>query len=74
VPFIQGRAALPLMLLTLTIMAAGIVIPFSPLASYLGLTALPASYFPWLVATLLCYCALTQLIKVWYIKKFRRWL
>jgi Mg2+-importing ATPase len=74
IPFIQSRASLPLMLLTGTIMAAGIYLPFSPLASYLGLVALPKLYFFWLALTLLSYCALTQLIKVWYIKRFRRWL
>jgi Mg2+-importing ATPase len=73
-PFIQSRAALPLMLLTGTIMAIGIYLPFSPLAPYLGLVALPKSYFGWLLATLASYCALTQLIKVWYIKRFRTWL
>jgi Mg2+-importing ATPase len=32
------------------------------------------SYFPWLVATLLSYCVLTQLVKVWYIRHFSMWL
>ena len=35
---------------------------------------LPLSYFPWFVATLLCYCVLTQVIKQWYIGRFSRWL
>jgi Mg2+-importing ATPase len=74
IPFIQSRASLPLMLLTITIMAIGIYIPFSPLATYLGFVALPKVYFLWLVATLLSYCTLTQLIKVWYIRRFRHWL
>ncbi len=74
IPFIQSRAATSLMVLTGTIMAAGIYLPFSPLAKYLGLMTLPASFFPWLIATLLSYGVLTQLIKVWYIKRFRRWL
>lgn len=36
--------------MTTVVMAVGIALPFSPLASYLQLQALPLSYFPWLVA------------------------
>jgi Mg2+-importing ATPase len=74
VPFVQSSAALPSTLLTLIIMAVGIYIPFSPLGESIGLVPLPLSYFPWLVATLLSYCVLTQLIKAWYIRKFGMWL
>lgn len=63
VPFIQSRAAWPLMLMTLVVMVVGIALPFSPLASYLQLQALPLSYFPWLIAILAGYMTLTQLVK-----------
>jgi Mg2+-importing ATPase len=74
IPFVQSRAALPLTLLTLTIMAVGIYLPFSPLGASIGLVPLPLSFFPWLVATLLAYCVLTQLVKGWYVRKFGTWL
>ncbi len=74
VPFLQSRAAPPLLLLTVAIMAVGICIPFSPLAGYLGMSPLPTAYFFWLAATLLVYSALTQAIKALYIRKFRMWL
>jgi Mg2+-importing ATPase len=74
VPFIQSTAALPVLLLTGSIMALGIYIPFSPLGPLIGLQPLPWSYFPWLVATLLGYCVLTQLIKTIYIRRFGMWL
>ncbi|HKS35114.1 MAG TPA: magnesium-translocating P-type ATPase [Enterobacteriaceae bacterium] len=70
VPFLQSRAAWPLIVMTLLVMAAGIALPFSGLAGYLQLQALPLSYFPWLVAILLGYMTLTQLVKNWYT---RRW-
>jgi Mg2+-importing ATPase len=35
---------------------------------------LPLGYFPWLFGILVVYCVLTQLVKVWYIKKFHQWL
>lgn len=70
VPFLQSRAAWPLIVMTLLVMAVGIALPFSPLASYLQLQALPLSYFPWLVGILLGYMMLTQWVKNWYT---RRW-
>jgi Mg2+-importing ATPase len=74
VPFLQSRAAAPLLLTTAAVMAAGVSIPFSPLGASIGLAPLPLAYFPWLAATLLGYCALTQLVKAWYVRRFGAWL
>lgn len=74
VPFIQSTARAPLVLLTALIMAIGVALPFSPIGHSVGLVPLPWSYFPWLVGTLLSYCFLTQVIKVWYIRRHGQWL
>lgn len=74
IPFIQSTAALPVVLLTGAVMAFGIFVPFSPLGAAVGLQPLPWAYFPWLVATLLGYCVLTQLVKTLYIRRFGTWL
>ncbi len=74
IPFIQSTAAPAVLILTAVIIAIGIFIPFSPLGASVGLQPLPLAYFPWLVATLIAYCALTQLIKTIYIRKFGKWL
>jgi len=74
IPFIQSRAATPVILLTASIMAFGIYLPFSPLGEHLGMVALPLSYFPWLAGILLSYCILTQLVKLLYIQRFGQWL
>jgi Mg2+-importing ATPase len=74
IPFIQSRAAMPVILLTASIMAFGIYLPFSPLGEHLGMVALPLSYFPWLAGILLSYCVLTQLVKRFYIHRFGQWL
>ncbi|MDR0267831.1 magnesium-translocating P-type ATPase [Paenibacillus sp.] len=74
IPFIQSTASAPVVLLTSLIMVIGICIPFTSFGAGVGLMPLPMSYFPWLVATLLSYCVLTQLIKKWYIRKFGDWL
>ncbi|HWB58175.1 MAG TPA: magnesium-translocating P-type ATPase [Chthoniobacteraceae bacterium] len=72
IPFIQGRASWPLTVTTFVIMAIGAMLPFSPLAPYLGFVPLHGIFWPLLVATLVGYMALTQLIKTWLLRK--KWL
>ena len=55
-------------------MAAGVVIPHSRLGAAIGMTPLPAAYFPWLVAILTGYCVLTQIVKQWFVRKYGSWL
>lgn len=74
IPFFQSRATWPVMGLTFLIIAIGIVIPFSPFGTSIGLEPLPISYFPWLVSILMSYCILTQFIKNWYVRRFAKWL
>ena len=69
-PFVQSRAAAPLMVMTLAIMAVGLWLPLGPLAGYFKLQALPAAYYGWLLAILLGYCTLTTLMKRVYIRRY----
>ena len=69
-PFVQSRAAWPLMGMTLAIMAVGLWLPLGPLAGYFKLQALPPAYYGWLIAILLGYCWLTTLMKRVYIRRF----
>lgn len=70
IPFVQSRAAAPLLLMTVAIMLIGMYIPFSPLAPMIGLQPLPGAYFVWLVGILFAYAALTQWVKVWFIRRY----
>ena len=74
IPFIQSRAATPVILLTACIMALGIYLPFSPVGEHLGMVPLPPAYFVWLALILSSYCLLTQLVKTIYIRRFGQWL
>ncbi len=73
-PFIQSRAASPVVLLTTVIMAIGVAIPFTPIGEYLGLAALPLPYFGWLAVIVLGYTLLAQIVKSLYIRKNHSWL
>ncbi|HVV70778.1 MAG TPA: HAD-IC family P-type ATPase, partial [Verrucomicrobiae bacterium] len=68
-PFVQSRASWQLTVTTAVIMVIGACLPYSPLAAPLGFVPLPLLYWPLLVLTLLCYVALTQLVKTWLIRK-----
>jgi P-type Mg2+ transporter len=74
VPFIQSRAAAPLMLLSLAVMAAGIAIPYTRLGEAVGMVPLPAAFFPWLAATLFGYSVLTQIVKRLFLRRYGSWL
>ncbi|MFS1287969.1 magnesium-translocating P-type ATPase [Pseudomonas piscis] len=70
IPFLQSRAAMPLMVMTGIIMAVGIFLPMGPLAHYFKLQALPPLYFLYLPLILVAYMALTQAVKGFYIRRF----
>ncbi len=72
IPFLQSRASLPMMVMSVVIMVTGIAIPFTSLGSSLGFMPLPSLYWPLLAITLVCYAVLTQLVKMWLLK--RRWI
>ncbi|WP_404301123.1 magnesium-translocating P-type ATPase [Alicycliphilus denitrificans] len=69
-PFIQSRAATPLLVMTGLIMATGLFLPMGPLAHYFKLQALPPLYFALLPLIVLGYMVLTQAMKGIY---RRRW-
>lgn len=69
-PFVQSRAAAPVTLLTLAGSCAVTVIPFTPLGSALGFTALPAAYFLWLAAIVAGYMLLATAVKKSYVRRY----
>jgi Mg2+-importing ATPase len=69
IPFIQSRASWQLTMTTILIMGIGAYLPFSPLAKSLGFVPLPWQFWPFLALTLVCYVALTQVIKTWLVRK-----
>ncbi|MEN8280547.1 magnesium-translocating P-type ATPase [Acinetobacter gerneri] len=70
IPFIQSRAATPLLIMTVVIMCVGFFLPMGPLASYFKLQALPLSYFIYLPFILIAYMCVTQIVKTIYIRRY----
>jgi len=74
IPFVQSHAAWPVVALTAAVMAVGCLVPFTALGEAVGMQPLPLGYWPFLAATLLGYCLLTQVVKRLYLRKFGEWL
>jgi Mg2+-importing ATPase len=72
IPFLQSRPSTFLLTTSAAIMAVGVSLPFTSLGRYLGFSALPALYWPYLALTLLCYVVLTQGVKAWFLR--HRWI
>ena len=70
IPFIQSSASKTMLFTTITVMAVGCYLPFSPVAHFLGLTPLPPVFFLWMVAFLLLYSVLTHTVKTWFARRF----
>jgi len=63
VPFFRSRPSTPLAAATVTCVAVGILLPFSPVAHVLGFTALPLGFLATLAAMILVYLVLIELGK-----------
>lgn len=71
IPFLQSWPSWPLLLTTTAIVGVGIYLPFSPLAKYLGFVPLPPLYWGVLLVFLFVYFLITQLIKMWFVKRYK---
>ncbi len=69
-PFIQSRAAWPVLVMTGLVMAIGVYLPMGVLAGYFKMQPLPWSYFACLAGILLSYVLLTQAMKSFYTRRY----
>ena len=74
IPFVQSRASWPVLLTTGSACLFALVFPFTGLGQSFGLVPLPWTYFPWLIVTLVAYCAVTLWAKHLFIRRFGTWL
>lgn len=74
VPFLQSKPSIPLIASSLIVVAVAIVVGFTKLAIGIDMMPLPVSFAPWLVLILAGYSMFAQLIKKFYIKRYKEWL
>jgi P-type Mg2+ transporter len=51
-------------------LAAGVALPFTPLAGWLGFTPLPPAFFATLLAMVVAYLALVEAVKRWFYRRY----
>jgi Mg2+-importing ATPase len=70
IPFLQSSPSLPLALTTATVMAVGVLLPFTRFGASLGMQPLPPIFFGWLVLILIAYAGLAQAVKTFYVRRY----
>ena len=68
-PFFRSRPSRPLLATTLAVVAIGLALPYSPLASLLGFRSLPPLFLLILVGMAATYLALAELGKAWFFRR-----
>lgn len=70
IPFIESRASRPLIVSSILVVSGAAWLTISPLADSLGFVSLPPLYWLCLAGMLVCYVALTQIVKTWFYKRY----
>ena len=70
IPLFQSRPSVPVLVVTTLGILCFTVLTFTPIGQLIGLTALPAVYFGFLIIAVFLYLLLMTLVKRWYVKKY----
>jgi Mg2+-importing ATPase len=70
IPFLESRPSKALLFTTIGIVLLGILLPYLPVGKYLGFVPLPAVFFLLLAGIAVGYLILTQLVKVWFVRRY----
>jgi Mg2+-importing ATPase len=63
IPFWKSKASTPFLITCLSVVVVALVLPFSPLAHYLGFTPLPALFFSYLMGITVTYLIVVEIGK-----------
>ncbi|WRS26555.1 magnesium-translocating P-type ATPase [Oscillospiraceae bacterium MB08-C2-2] len=73
-PFTQSRASAALTVSTFAVGILALVIPYTFIGTALDMHPVSFTFFPWLLALMLLYFALVQVVKNWYIRRYGNWI
>ncbi len=74
IPFLQSNAHKLVYLSSFVLILIGILVPFTPLGSLIGLVAIPLKYIGFIFFVTFIYCIIALFAKKIYIKKFHEWI
>jgi Mg2+-importing ATPase len=73
-PLIDSSPSIYVFYSTTMAVLIALILPYISLSYYLGLAPLPPVYYTWLLAIVLLYISLVQIVKMIYIKIYKNWL
>ncbi|WP_342260597.1 magnesium-translocating P-type ATPase [Spiroplasma endosymbiont of Notiophilus biguttatus] len=74
IPFIQSRGTWPVNIMAIAICTIGLSLPYTYIGHQMNMVGPPPTYIPIVLGIIMTYCVLSQLIKMGYIKTFKKWL
>ena len=74
IPFIQSNAHKMVYASSILLILVGIIVPFTPAGSLIGLVPIATKYIVLIFAVTFLYCILAMFAKKIYIKKYGEWI
>lgn len=74
IPFIQSHASFSVTTLSMLGIVVATILPYTPIGQAIGFTSLSLTYFAWLAVIVLSYMILVNIMKVFYIKRYKEFL
>ena len=69
-PFISSKPSRAVSLVTVIGVICFTILTFTPIGEMIGLTAMPISYFAFLITVVIAYMILVTIVKSFYVKKY----
>lgn len=74
IPFVQSNASTMVYVTSILLSIIAILVPFTPLGSFIGLVAMPIQYLSVIILVPILYCVVALFAKRIYIKKYGEWI
>ena len=74
IPFIQSNASKMVYVTSILLSIIAILVPFTPLGSFIGLVAMPIQYLSVIILVPILYCVVALFANRIYIKKYGEWI
>jgi len=73
-PFIESRASKPVFITTILLMFIAVIVPFTPLGSFIGLVGLEIKFIVMIFIVSFLYCFVALIAKRIYINIYKEWI
>lgn len=74
IPFVESNASKPVYISSILICIIALIIPITPLGTFIGLIAIPLREIGIITGTTVLYCIVASIAKKIYIKKYGEWI